>query len=176
MYLSFIIEQTKSITIFCNVDPPAHGFSKDRKGVLPIQFANLVVRQRMDRLLVSFSHYNVSMDEIESFFADKPLAYSLFQAVQAMIDSIGESQVKVSKTQISFRNRIIFAITWLSSKRKNPPLMLTICLRRRDESLRWRVVAEPYPGRFVHHLELNTSEDLDDQVRAWLSEAWFVAS
>jgi hypothetical protein len=53
------------------------------------------------------------MDEIESFFTDKSLAFSQFQAVQAMIDSIGESQINVSKTQISFRNRIIFAITWL---------------------------------------------------------------
>lgn len=116
------------------------------------------------------------MDEIETFFSEKPLALSLFQEVQTMIDSIGKSQVKVSKTQISFRNRIIFAITWLLSKRKNPPLMLTICLRRRDLSPRWRAVSEPYPGRFVHHLELMSPEDLDDQVRAWLSEAWFVAS
>jgi hypothetical protein len=130
----------------------------------------------MSRLLVSFSHYNVSMDEMESFFTDKALAFSLFQAVQAMIDSIGESQIKVSKTQISFRNRIIFAITWLYSKGKNPPLMLTVCLRRRDNSPRWRAVDEPYPGRFVHHIELKTSADLDDQIRAWLSEAWFMAS
>ena len=116
------------------------------------------------------------MDEIGSFFADKPLAYSLFQAVQVMIDSIGLYEMKVSKTQISFRNRINFAITWFLSKRKNPPLMLTVCLRRRDKSPRWRAVNEPYPGRYVHHLELKSIADLDDQVRAWLSESWFVAS
>jgi hypothetical protein len=115
------------------------------------------------------------MDEIESFFADKPLAYSIFQSVQAMINSIGTHKIKVTKTQISFSNRIIFAIVWVYRKSKNPPAVLTICLRRRIESPRWMAVAEPYPGRFVHHLELRSVEEIDDQVREWLSEAWFAA-
>jgi hypothetical protein len=53
--------------------------------------------------------------------------------------------------------------------------MLTIYLRRRDNSPRWRAVDESYTGRFVHHLELKISADIDDQIRAWLSEAWFMA-
>jgi len=36
---------------------------------------------------------------------------------------------------------------------------------------RWKQVVEPAPGRFMHHLELRTVEDIDERVRGWLREA-----
>jgi hypothetical protein len=45
-------------------------------------------------------------------------------------------------------------------------------LRHRDESPRWKEVSEPSRGRFVHHLELRSIDDVDDEVEAWLREAW----
>jgi hypothetical protein len=50
--------------------------------------------------------------------------------------------------------------------------LLSIALRRRDLSPRWKEVVEPYPGRFTHHLELFTGEEIDAQVRARLFEAY----
>jgi hypothetical protein len=60
-------------------------------------------------------------------------------------------------------------------QRASPPLVLSVFLRRRDASPRWKEVVEPARGRFTHHLELNALADLDDEVRTWLREAWDVA-
>jgi hypothetical protein len=56
--------------------------------------------------------------------------------------------------------------------RSAAPLVLTVGLRRRDPSPRWKQVVEPAPGRFTHHLVLYATADLDDEVRGWLREAW----
>jgi hypothetical protein len=55
------------------------------------------------------------------------------------------------------------------------PLVLSVALRRRDASSRWKEVVEPAPGRFMHHLELRELADIDDEARAWLAEAWEAA-
>lgn len=52
------------------------------------------------------------------------------------------------------------------------PLVLTLALRRRDPSRRWKQIVEPANGRYTHHLELQSAHDIDDEVRAWLHEAW----
>ena len=54
-------------------------------------------------------------------------------------------------------------------------LVLTIFLRRRDASPRWKEIVEPVAGRFTHHLELNDTADIDEEVRDWLREAWEAA-
>jgi hypothetical protein len=54
--------------------------------------------------------------------------------------------------------------------------VLTVALRRRDTSPRWKEIVEPVPGRFTHHLELFTAAGIDDQVRTWLHEAWDAAA
>jgi hypothetical protein len=59
---------------------------------------------------------------------------------------------------------------------EHAPLVLTVALGRRDPSPRWKQIVEPYPGRFTHHLEPYASADLDDEVRAWLQEAWTEAA
>jgi hypothetical protein len=52
------------------------------------------------------------------------------------------------------------------------PLVLTLSFRKRDRSRRWKEVVEPSPGRFIHHLELYSANDIDGQVRAWVRQAW----
>ena len=52
------------------------------------------------------------------------------------------------------------------------PLVLTLALRRRDPSPRWKAVVEPAPGRFTHHLEMYAVDQIDEQVQIWLREAW----
>jgi len=79
---------------------------------------------------------------------------------------------------VAFWRRKAFAWTWMPGKylqRNTAPLVLTVALRRRDISSRWKQIVEPRPGRFTHHLELYTIEQLDDEVRAWLQEAWEAA-
>lgn len=115
---------------------------------------------------------------VEAYFADRdPTSRELFEAVRAAIESIGPAEVRATKSQVAFRRRLAFAWTWIPAQylggdRDLAPLVLTLDLHRRDESPRWKSVVEPRPGRFTHHLELRSAEQLDDEVLGWLREAW----
>jgi len=116
---------------------------------------------------------------LDAYFEDlEPESRALFKSVDALIATLGDVEVRPTKSQIAFRRRINFAWAWNSGQYLEgdfPPLVLTVGLRRRDESPRWKQVVEPSPGRFVHHLELYSAERLDDEVLGWLREAWELA-
>lgn len=114
----------------------------------------------------------------EEFFQGNEQAAELFRVVLTAIEIMGPVQIRVSKSQIAFRGKRGFAWVWIPGKYlkgKTAPLVLTIGLRRRDLSARWKEVVEPYPGRFVHHLELYAAKQVDEEVKAWLAEAWDLA-
>ncbi len=99
----------------------------------------------------------------------------LFAVVRAAIESVGPSELRVTKSQIEFRHSGGFAWVWLPAQYLRgtvAPLVLTIKLSRRDASPRWKEVVEPRRGRFIHHLELQSCEDVDEEVLNWLREAW----
>ncbi|MDQ0092506.1 DUF5655 domain-containing protein [Paeniglutamicibacter psychrophenolicus] len=98
----------------------------------------------------------------------------IFDLVRVAIESIGTCEMRVTKSQIEFRHRAGFAWTWMPAKylRGNAaPLVLTITLNRRDESHRWKEILEPRLGRFTHHLEIRSKEDIDGDVLNWIREA-----
>lgn len=114
----------------------------------------------------------VSLDD---FFAGHDQARAIFNTVRRAVDALGPADMRVSKSQVSFRRRRPFAAVWIPEqylKRKVAPLVLTVYFRRRDRSPRWKQVVEPARGRFTHHLELYAAEEVDDDVRAWLREGW----
>jgi len=101
------------------------------------------------------------------------------EIVRSAIESIGPADMRVTKSQIVFRHRRGFAWTWMPAQHLRgdvAPLVLTINLNRRDESPRWKEVIEPRPGRFTHHLELRSTEDIDCEVLNWIREAWSQAA
>ena len=137
---------------------------------------------------------------LERFFAGQDESWRIFDALRLAVATIGhaELQLRVTKSQVAFRRRRPFAWAWmpgmyLQRPRPTPlteggqggipatlppryaPLVLTVALRRRDPSPRWKEVVEPAPGRFTHHLELRSAAEIDDEVRAWLREAWEAA-
>lgn len=112
---------------------------------------------------------------IEGFFSGDPAARQIFDALEKVISDLGPSALRVSKSQIGFRRRRAFAWAWRPGqylRRAGAPLVLTVALRRRDTSPRWKEVVEPASGRFTHHLELRATAEVDEQVRSWLREAW----
>ncbi|MDM7999950.1 MAG: DUF5655 domain-containing protein [Dehalococcoidia bacterium] len=116
---------------------------------------------------------------LDDFFAGHEESRLIFEAVRGAVDAVGETDIRVTKSQIAFRRRRAFAWAWMAGKylsRRHAPLVLTISLRRRDLSARWKEVVEPTPGRFTHHLELYAASDIDDEVRTWLREAWAEAA
>ena len=117
---------------------------------------------------------------LEQYFSGCDLRSSaIFDGVRSAIESIGPADVRVTKSQIEFRHRRGFAWTWMPAQYLRgdvAPLVLTINLNRRDESPRWKEVVEPQPGRFTHHLELRSTEDIDVDVLNWIREAWSQAA
>jgi hypothetical protein len=112
---------------------------------------------------------------LDEFFAGQEQSKQLFEAVRRLVEDLGATEIRVSKSQVAFRRRRGFAWAWKPEqflKRKAAPLVLSVSLPRRDESPRWKQIVEPYPGRFMHHLELYETSDIDEQVRGWLWEAW----
>lgn len=87
-------------------------------------------------------------------------------------------EVRVTKSQVAFGRRDAFAWAWIPDRYlrgEHAPLVLSISLPERDTSPRWKQVVEPSPGRFMHHLELWSPEDVDAEVRGWLHAAWEAA-
>jgi hypothetical protein len=104
------------------------------------------------------------MDE-DAFFEGHPNARSNFEAVQAAALSIGAVETRVSRSQDGFyHHKRPVASAWRPAqylKGERPPLVLTVYLRRRDPSPRWKEVVEPRPGRFTHHLEFRSCDEVD---------------
>jgi len=115
---------------------------------------------------------------LNEFFAGRERSRELFDALSRAVEALGPTELRVTKSQIAFRRRQAFAWAWIPGtylRGEHAPLVLTISFRRRDASPRWKEIVAPAPGRFTHHLELYSTADLDDEVRAWLHQAWETA-
>ena len=114
----------------------------------------------------------------DEFFADQALPKELFAAIRQEVEALGQVSIRVTKSQIAFRRRRNFALVWMPGqylRGRVAPLVLTLSLPGRDQSLRWKEIVEPAPDRFTHHLEVYTPVDIDEQVRGWLRQAWEAA-
>lgn len=112
---------------------------------------------------------------LDEYFHGQERSRQLFDAVQRAVVVLGAVELRVSKSQVAFRRRKAFAWAWIPGKYlsgKTAPLVLTISLPDRSPSPRWKQVVEPYPGRFTHHLELHSVDQVDDEVCQWLRRAW----
>ena len=115
---------------------------------------------------------------LTDFFAGHPTSRQIFDALHLAIDAVGANDLRVTKSQVAFRRTRAFAWAWMPGiylHGKTAPLVLSIALRRRDASPRWKEIVEPAPGRFMHHLELYSSAEIDGDVLRWLQEAWELA-
>ena len=116
------------------------------------------------------------------FFNRMPDALPLYEALlRRMQAEIGEIQIKVQKTQISFYRRRMFGCVSFARLRRRADcphrwFTLTFGLDRRVESPRIEAAAEPYPNRWTHHLLISEEEDIDVELMCWLRQAADVAA
>ena len=116
---------------------------------------------------------------LDDFFAGHEDSRRIFESVREAVATIGPAAMRVTKSQVAFRRRTGFAFVWMPDMylgKGDVPLVLTVGLRRRDDSPRWKEIVEPAPGRFTHHLELHSESEIDGEVRHWLQEAWEAAA
>lgn len=118
------------------------------------------------------------MTEDELLFFNKmpqmlPLYAALREKLEAKYPDMG---VKVTKTQISFRNRYVFAMASLPYRKiKGWPgeyLLVSFGLGYQKQSLRIAQSVEAYPGRWTHHVIVQTEEGLDEELMGWIDEAY----
>ena len=112
---------------------------------------------------------------LDDYFTGYEESHFIFNLLTQACPELRQAELGVTKTQVAFRRRVAFAWAWIPEKhlsRPAAPLVLSVRLRRRDVSGRWKQVVEPYPGRFIHHLELNNPGQVDDAISAWIREAW----
>lgn len=97
-------------------------------------------------------------------------------AEEKMLAAFPDARIKVSKTQISFYNKHLFAALWPPFRKiKGSPeifLWLTFGLFYRLDDSRIAQAVEPYPNRWTHHVIITGDDDMDDKVMGWLREAY----
>lgn len=112
---------------------------------------------------------------IAQFLGESPLATATFGWTCGVVAGLGPATVRLTSGQIALRRRIGFAWLWLPGRwlaRPGAEIVLSIGLRSRLDSPRFTEVVEPYPGRWMHHLEVHEVGDLDDEVAGWLAGAF----
>ncbi len=109
------------------------------------------------------------------FFDGKEGALPLYLALRARIlAQLGECQVLVQKSQISFRSPHPYC--WIgrpqrgnAHRQRAASFMASFCVGLPvDDPRIWQRV-EPYPGRFMHHVILNDPAQVDDQLLGWIA-------
>lgn len=84
--------------------------------------------------------------------------------------------VKVSKTQISFRSRYVFAMASLPWRKirawPEEYLLVSFGLPEPRSSERIVQCVEAYPNRWTHHVLTTCPAEIDEELLSWLEEAW----
>ena len=126
------------------------------------------------------------MDYIEQdtllFFKEHPAALPVYEAfARKLAGALPNSNVRVQKTQITFSNRHVYACVSFLRVKKNAELpdsffVLTLGLPYALESERVAVKTEPYPGRWTTHFVISRLSDLDEELFAWVRQAYAFAA
>jgi hypothetical protein len=99
-----------------------------------------------------------------------PEAIELYHRFVELVRSCGPFTLTPTKTRIGFQVRMTFATV---SLRKHH-LACHVVLSRRLENPRFKLIQSLSPRNHVHHFRIRSVEELDDEVAAWLKEAYKV--
>jgi len=117
---------------------------------------------------------------VESLFPGKPVQLRLYRHVRDFIASLGEVTIDVHKTQVSFRRKRKFAWVWLpmpwDTRRPPNSIVVSFSLGAPVDDPRIAQVVEPHPGRWMHHVIIQTESDLSEDVKGWLKDAFDLAA
>ncbi len=115
------------------------------------------------------------------FWEKWPHLLPLYEAFKdRLTEAFSEVKIKVSKTQISFFNRHMFAMVSPPTRRKKdwPKefVMVSFGLPYRADSSRIAVSVEAYPNRWTHHVILESADGIDEELLGWIKEAYFFSA
>jgi hypothetical protein len=110
----------------------------------------------------------------QEFFDGSESGLRIYAAIAAVIDHLDDVETRVSKSEIAFRTRTVFAYVWRPSRyvKTDVPVVLSIAVSVRVDSLRFKSVVNPVQDRWVHNLELRQPAEVDQEVAEWLRLAY----
>jgi len=98
-------------------------------------------------------------------------AESLYRAFEKLVLGLGPVLLAPAKTRVGFQTRMIFAAV---NKLSRDRLQAHVVLARRLASSRFTKIETISARNHVHHFLIETVDELDDEVLAWLQEAYRV--
>jgi len=107
------------------------------------------------------------------FFNDRPELVPLYAAFDEALEArFGPQEPRVQKTQITYVNPRVYACVSLPRRKGDGGILVTLGLGRRLSSPRVAIAAEPYPGRWTHHIPIAAPEEIDGELMEWVREAY----
>ena len=111
------------------------------------------------------------------FWDRQPQLLPLYEALRSrLMGAYPDMKIKVSKSQISFYNRHMFAMASPPvRRRKTWPkefMMVSFGLSYQIDSPRIAMSVEAYPNRWTHHVIVESPEDIDGTLLGWIHEAY----
>ena len=111
------------------------------------------------------------------FFDKTPEMMPLYETLKnKLMTSYPDMTIKVTKTQISFRSRYVFAMASLPWRKiKGWPetyLLVSFGLPAKKESPRIAQSVEAYPNRWTHHVIVEQENEIDEELLGWSQEAY----
>ena len=117
-------------------------------------------------------------EDVLLFFDKHSKALALYEMLmERAFKLFPDTAIRVSKTQISLRNKHIYGcISFLRIKKKkelsDDYFILTLGLPFPLETQRTVIITEPYPGRYTNHILISETADIDDELFSWLALAY----
>ena len=107
----------------------------------------------------------------------RPDAISIYHELEReMLNRFPQVEIRLSKTQIGFFHGCGFAWAWPPRRKREMGLGLSLGLPEHVENARISFATEPYPGRWTHHLLIASVQDMDEQLWAWVEQAYHFAA
>ena len=98
----------------------------------------------------------------------------LYEALtQKLKECLPACDLRVQKTQITFVNPRVFAC--VSLRWKNG-IVVTFGLPHRVDSPRIHEAVEVRVGRWTHHVKVQRTDEIDQELMAWLQAAWLFSA
>ena len=116
------------------------------------------------------SHSCGSTTSLAAHFVDREHAKTLFDAIAAEVKRNGPVEIIPEKTRIAFHRRMSFLSVVVRKER----LLLGFVFARRIENPRFDKIETYSPRNHWHRLPIAQLEEIDDDVRAWIVEAYHV--
>ncbi len=117
---------------------------------------------------------------VDKLFSGKPVQARLYRHLQACIQALGPVAIKVTKTQVSFASGRQFAWVWLPMEwaKNRPPNSIVLSFALGEHLTHPQIVqaVESFPGRWMHHVIIQTESDVTPDIRRWLAQAFTFAT